>query len=58
MKRINIALTEHQLTWLQKQRKSTGIGISELLRRLVDDARKSLSSYAGHRSADRHVENK
>jgi len=39
MERINISLTKQQLQWLREQRDKTGIGISELIRRLVDEQR-------------------
>ncbi len=39
MERINISLTPQQLDALRKYRKETSIGISELIRRLVDEWR-------------------
>jgi metal-responsive CopG/Arc/MetJ family transcriptional regulator len=36
MERINISLTQKQLVSLRAYSKETGIGISELLRRLID----------------------
>lgn len=43
MERINISFTKAQLEQMRRYRIETGIGISELLRRLVDDFFKELS---------------
>jgi len=37
MERINISFTKSQIERMRRYRKETGIGISELLRRLVDE---------------------
>ncbi len=37
VERINISFTKAQLEQMRRYRKETGIGISELLRRLVDE---------------------
>jgi len=42
MERINISFTKAQLERMRRYKRDTGIGISELLRRLVDEFFKEL----------------